>query len=85
MDLQLGKRLNPSLDYRYGVYGGRPGLGVDYAFTPKFGLRTDLWDINDPRFDARLRVELGGGLIAWLGADRIFHDTALTIGVGVRR
>ncbi len=85
LNLQLGRRVGPALDYRYGVYGGRPGLGVDYSLTPKLGLRTDLWDLNAPRFDARLRYELGGGLIAWVGADRIFRDTALTIGVGVRR
>lgn len=85
VNLQLGKRVGRRLDYRYGLYAARPGVGVDYAFTPKFGLRGDLWDLNDPRLDARLRVELGGGLIGWVGADRIFRDTALTIGVGVRR
>ena len=85
VNLQLGKNATPSLDYRYGIYAGRPAVGVDYKFALRLGLRTDLWDINDPRFDARLRYEFGGGLIGWLGMDKIFRDPSLTIGIGVRR
>ena len=85
VNLQLGRTVSPSLDYRYGIYAGRPGVGVDYLFTPRLGLRGDLWDFNDTRFDARLRYEFGGGLIGWLGMDRLFEHPRLTVGVGVRR
>jgi len=85
VNLQLGTKVSSSFDYRYGIYAGRPSLGVDYKFAPRLGLRGDLWDINDPRFDARLRYEFGGGLAGWLGVDRIFAHPALTVGVGVRR
>ncbi len=85
VNLQLGKTVTPRLDYRYGIYAARPGVGVDYAFTPKWGFRGDLWDINNPRLDARLRYELGGGLVGWLGIDRIFDNPTLLIGLGVRR
>ena len=83
--LQLGKRVSPSLDYRYGLYASRPGVGVDYRLASKLGFRGDLWDLNNPRFDARFRYEFGGGLIGWLGMDRIFRDPTLTIGVGIKR
>ena len=83
--LQLGKTVNSSLDYRYGIYAAKPGVGVDYRIAPKLGFRGDLWDLNNPRLDARLRYEFGGGLIGWLGMDRIFQDPAFTIGVGIRR
>ncbi len=85
VNLQLGSNVNPSLDYRYGIYAGRPGVGVDYRLAPRLNLRTDLWDINDPRFDARLRYEFGGGLIGWLGVERMFQNPGLTVGIGVRR
>ena len=83
--LQLGKTVSPSLDYRYGLYASRPGVGVDYRLAPKLGFRGDLWDLNNPRLDARLRYEFGGGLIGWLGMDRIFRGPTLTVGVGIKR
>ncbi len=85
VNLQIGKAVSPRFDYRYGIYAARPGVGVDYALTSKLGFRGDLWDINNPRFDARLRYEFGGGLIGWLGVDRIFQNPGVTIGLGVRR
>lgn len=85
VNLQLGKNVSSGLDYRYGIYAGRPGIGVDYRLAPRLTLRNDLWDINDPRYDARLRYEFGGGLIGWLGVEKIFQNPGLTIGVGVRR
>lgn len=85
LNLQLGKTVNPKLDYRYGIYSARPGVGVDYRLTSKLGFRGDLWDINNPRLDARFRYEFGGGLIGWLGVDGLFDDPAFLIGVGVRR
>lgn len=85
VNLQYGTNVSSALGYRYGIYAGRPGVGVDYKLAPRLGVRTDLWDINDPQFDARLRYEFGGGLIGWLGVDKVFAHPALTIGVGVRR
>lgn len=85
INLQYGTTVNSVLDYRYGVYAGRPGAGVDYRLAPKVGLRTDLWDINHPQLDARLRYDFGGGLNGWLGVDRIFDDPTFMFGIGVRR
>lgn len=85
LNLQLGKNVSSKFDYRYGIYGGKPGVGVDYALTSKLGFRGDLWDINEPRLDARLRYDFGGGLNGWMGVDRIFRGGAFTFGIGIRR
>ncbi|MFZ4506688.1 MAG: MlaD family protein [Fimbriimonas sp.] len=82
---QFGKTVNSKMDYRYGVYASKPGVGVDYKLAPRLGLRGDLWDINDPRLDLRARYVLGNGLVGWVGIDRVFQRNAPTIGLGVRR
>ncbi|MBX3119631.1 MAG: MCE family protein [Fimbriimonadaceae bacterium] len=82
---QYGRPLNSSLQYRYGIYASKPGVGVDYRLAPRLSLRGDLFDINDPRFDLRARIDFGNGLYGWVGADRIFDKSAFTIGVGIRK
>jgi phospholipid/cholesterol/gamma-HCH transport system substrate-binding protein len=83
--IQNSKFINDNLSLRYGIFASRPGLGVDYSFSPRTGVRADLFSLNDPRFDLRFRYEFGNGLIGWLGADRVFRDNALTFGIGIKR
>jgi phospholipid/cholesterol/gamma-HCH transport system substrate-binding protein len=85
LNLQIGHNALPSLDYRYGVYASKPGVGVDYALSSKLGLRTDLWDVNSPEFDAKLRYDFGGGVIGWAGVERIFSKASPAFGIGIRR
>lgn len=82
---QYGRPLNSSLQYRYGIYASKPGVGVDYRLAPRLTLRGDLFDINDPRLDLRARIDFGNGLYGWVGADRIFDKNALSIGIGIRK
>jgi phospholipid/cholesterol/gamma-HCH transport system substrate-binding protein len=82
---EIGHYFSKGLDYRYGVYASKPALGVDYSLTPRLSLRGDLWNINSPELDARLRYDFGGEIVGWLGVDRIGSGTAPTIGVGIRR
>ncbi len=82
INLQLGKELGSSALLRYGVYAGKPGLGVDYRLAPRFSLRGDLFGANDTRFDVRARYDFGNGIFGWIGVDRIFRKNAPTIGVG---
>jgi phospholipid/cholesterol/gamma-HCH transport system substrate-binding protein len=84
LTVQYDTPLSPSFDVRYGIFAGKPGLGVDYVSTSKVGLRADVWDLNDPRFDARLKFDLGGGFVGWLGLDRIFRDNSPSVGFGVK-
>ena len=85
MTAQFGQNVSPSFTSRYGVFGGKAGVGVDYKLGSKFSLRTDLWDLNDPRFDTRLRLDFGKGLYGWAGVDRLFSKNAPTFGIGFSR
>lgn len=83
--IQLGRDAGKGLYYRYGIYAAKPGVGVDYRLNDRVHLRGDLFDLNDPRFDLRMRVNLGRGLYGWLGADRIFERATPTVGVGFQK
>jgi phospholipid/cholesterol/gamma-HCH transport system substrate-binding protein len=85
LTVQYGTRIDPKLSYRYGVFAGKPGLGVDYAVTSRLFLRNDVWDLNNPRYDARLRAEFGGGLYGWIGSERIFSKNSPVFGIGIRK
>ncbi len=85
LNLQMGRYAAPTLAYRYGVYASKPAIGVDYQFSRNLGIRTDLWDINSPEFDARFRYDFGGGLIGWAGFDRILSGSYPTFGLGIRK
>lgn len=85
LTVELGKPVSSSLQYRYGIYASKPGVGVDYSLSSRLSLRADAWDINRPRLDLRARYDFGNGLVGWFGFDRVFHQTAPTIGIGVRR
>lgn len=82
---QLRRPFGPSTDLRYGVYAGRPGVGVDYRASNRIGLRTDIFGLNDTQFDSRLQYEFGQGIRGYLGMDDIFRRNRLTVGVGIRR
>jgi phospholipid/cholesterol/gamma-HCH transport system substrate-binding protein len=82
---QVRRPFGPSTDLRYGVYAGRPGVGVDYRASNRIGLRTDIFGLNDTQFDSRLQYEFGQGIRGYLGMDDIFRRNRLTVGVGIRR
>lgn len=85
LNVQLGRPLAKGLDYRVGIYASKPGLGVDCRIAPKLMVRGDVFDINDPRLDLRARIDLGGGVLGWLGVDRTFDQNAWSLGVGIRK
>lgn len=82
---QFGKPVNSSLDYRYGIYASKPAVGVDYSLAQRVSLRGDLFDINDPRLDLRLKVDFRSGLSGWLGVQRMFDKPTAVLGFGIRR
>jgi len=83
--MQVGQRIMPRLEVRYGIYASKPGLGVEYEIARGFALRADTFDINNPRADVRARFDLGGGFYGWLGAQQLFKRNALTVGIGFRK
>lgn len=85
LTVQFGKPVTSAFGYRYGLFASKPSIGVDLDLAKRLSVRGDLFDINDPRLDLRLRYEFGNGLIGWMGVNRLFDDNAPTIGIGVRR
>lgn len=83
--VQLGHNVTPNLYYRYGIYAAKPGIGVDYHFNDRLSMRGDLFDLNDPRLDLKLRIGLGRGVFGWLGGDRILDHARPTIGIGFQK
>ncbi len=85
LNLMLQRPLNERLDFRYGVYASKPGIGVDFRVAPRFSLQSNLFGLNDTQFDVRAGYEFGGGLTGWLGVERIWDRNSPSIGIGFRR
>ncbi len=83
--LQSGNSLGKKMDYRYGIYASKPGVGVDFRLAPRVSLRSDLFDINRPRFDLRTQIDFGSGFVGWLGLEKLFQRNAFVAGVGIRK
>ncbi len=85
LTLQLEKSLNSRTDLRYGVYASRPGVGVSYEVAPNLVLRGDLYGLNDPRMDVRLRYDVSTGNYVWVGVDKLLGRNSVSLGVGIKR
>lgn len=81
---QVGKQIDPKLQLRYGIFASKPSFGVDYSFSPKASLKTDVFSLNNPIFDARFRYNFTKDVSFFFGMDRIFRDNAPSIGFGIK-
>ena len=81
---QIGKQISPQLQLRYGLFASKPSFGVDYSFSPKASIRTDVFSVNNPTVDARLKYNFSKEVSGWFGMDRIFRDNAPTIGFAIK-
>lgn len=82
---QIGREYKPGSAYFYGVYAGKPGLGVSSQIAPRLSLTSDFFDLNRPRLDVRVRYDFGGGVNGWVGINRMFGQNSPAIGIGIRR
>ncbi|MBV6457514.1 MAG: hypothetical protein HONBIEJF_00626 [Fimbriimonadaceae bacterium] len=85
LNFQIGKPFGKGSEFRYGVYAGTAGLGVDYLIAPKLMVRSDVYGINKPRFDLRAALDIGQGVSIWAGLDKVFDRNAPVIGVSIRK
>lgn len=85
LNLMFERPFSEQLDFRYGVYASKPGVGVSYAVAPKLWFRSDLFGLNDPQLDFRMRYDFSGGFHGWLGIERLFERNSPAIGFGIRR
>ncbi len=84
LNLQVGRDYSSHLALRYGVYASKPALGVDYSLAPRLDLRGDLFGLNDPQLDLRLKYHFGEGVNGWFGMERIFQRPMPTVGLGIK-
>lgn len=85
INFQLQKQVKPNLGLRYGAYASKPGIGVDYDFASRFGLRGDVFGLNEPRMDVRLQYRFAPGIIGWAGVNNVFERNSPSIGVTVHK
>jgi phospholipid/cholesterol/gamma-HCH transport system substrate-binding protein len=85
LTVQMGQRFGRTNEYRYGVYAGKPGFGVDWRLAPNLHLEGNLFDLNNTRLDFRARYDFGKDFVGWLGFNRVFDGNAPMIGIGFRK
>ncbi len=85
LNLQMLRPVNDKLGLRYGVYASKPGIGVDYNFASRLGLRADFFGLNETRLDMRLNYRLAPGVFGWAGVDQLFDRNTASVGVTVRK
>jgi phospholipid/cholesterol/gamma-HCH transport system substrate-binding protein len=83
--LQYGSQLAPTLDLRYGLYASKPGVGVDWRFTPRLHLRADVFDPNDLQINTRAKIQLNTDWSLWVGIDSLFDQNQPVLGVQLTR
>jgi len=79
--LQPGQMIDSRMDFRYGIYASRFGLGLDYALSSKWFSSLNLYDSYDPRLDVESGYNVTDDWGVLLGVDRLFDDNKVTLGV----
>lgn len=71
--------------FRYGLYGGKLGLGLDSGLTTNVGLRLDAWNPNEPQMDFRVYFRLNDESALWVGAEGLLRRATPTLGLTLRK
>jgi phospholipid/cholesterol/gamma-HCH transport system substrate-binding protein len=82
---QMETALGGAAAVRYGLYGSKLGLGLDWKFNRNSSLLTDVFSPNSLQVDSRFLLGVKPGFSLWLGADDIFRRTTPLIGVRLSR
>jgi phospholipid/cholesterol/gamma-HCH transport system substrate-binding protein len=85
LNVMLEKTINPRTDLRYGVYASKPGVGVSYAVAPNTWIQSQLFGLNDPQFDLRLKRRFNETLHGYVGLENVFGRNRPSIGVGIKQ
>jgi phospholipid/cholesterol/gamma-HCH transport system substrate-binding protein len=81
LNLQLGQMFESSLSLRYGLHASRLGIGLDLGRPEHPWLETDLYGLDQTRFDLRAAQRLRRDLDLTLGMDGVFRNNSPTIGL----
>ena len=85
LNLQAGRALSPASDLRYGLYASRLGVGYDRDFSKRFGMRADLFDVNDPHLQIEGLYSFSDSLGMIVGVDNVFDDPGALLGIQYRK
>jgi phospholipid/cholesterol/gamma-HCH transport system substrate-binding protein len=85
LNVQLGQKFGTYGEYRYGIYAGKPAVGVDFRLAPDLHLEGNAFGLNETRLDLRARYDFGKNFVGWLGINRVFDGNAPMIGIGFRK
>jgi len=82
---QYGTPLSPQLHLRYGLYGGKPGVGVDYRVSSRGLLTLELFDPNDWRGSLRLNWRVSESVFLWGGIESPLRRNQPAFGIRIER
>ncbi len=82
---QYGTPLSSRLHLRYGLYGGKPGVGVDYRVSQRGLLTLELFDPNDWRGSLRLNWRVSESIFLWGGIESPFRYNQPAFGIRIER
>lgn len=85
LNVMLERAINSKTDLRYGVYASKPGAGVSYRFAPHTWLQSEVFGLNDPQLDLRLKHRFNEALHGWVGVEKVFDRNSPAIGIGIKR
>ncbi|HOM80939.1 MAG TPA: MlaD family protein [Armatimonadota bacterium] len=77
--------VDPKTAMRYGIFGGHPGVGMDYDISRKFSMSADLYHPKYPRLDVRGRYFLTKDLGTVFGVDGILRQPRAIVGIQWRQ
>lgn len=80
--LQIGGRLTDTMRWRAGVYESQVGLGLDYRPGGPVTFALDVYNVNAPTADARLRYQVSPRWSLTLGGTNLTRNPAFVFGVG---
>ncbi len=82
---QYGVPLTPALTLRYGIFGAKAGLGVDYKLGERGLLTLDVFDPNDWQGQLLLKWRASEGVWLWGGLDSPFRRNQPAFGIQIQR
>ena len=77
--------LDPKTAMRYGIYGGHPGIGVDYDASTRLSLAADLYHPKFPRLDLRGRYFYSNDFGLVFGVDGVLRKPRAIVGLQWRQ
>ena len=84
LNLQVGQAMGSRTDYRYGLFAGKLGVGLDVRTGP-LDLRFDVYDPNRATVNARAKAYVGRDTAVFAGVDALGSGNRATVGIQIKK